>query len=131
MSSEIAALDGALARHSEEITLRLVVGSGVAVANIDVKCRARVDVVTAEQLVAGIPADHLNLIISPTPINVAQWPGGQIPPLPAPFNIDPRVPRENGPYKVIARGKVRSVAFSDPKYANNNELVRINLRVTG
>lgn len=131
MSAEIAAFDGALAAHSEEITLRLVVGSGANVANIDVKCRARVDAVTTEQIVAGIPATDLNVILSPTQINEAQWPGGQIPPLPEPFNIDPRVPRENGPYKVIARGKIRSVAFSDPKYANNNELVRINLRVSG
>lgn len=131
MSGEIAALDSALAQHSEEVTLRLVVGSGVAFSNIDVKCRARVDEVTSEQLISGILATDLNLIISPTQINKAQWPGGQIPPLPPPFNVDPRVPRPNGPYKVIVRGAVRSVATSDPKYANNSELVRINMRVTG
>lgn len=131
MSGEIAALDNALAAHSEEITLRIVIGSGANVSNIDVKCRARVDEVTTQQILAGIPATDLRVSISPTQINNAQWPGGQIPRMPPPFNIDPRIPRPNGPYKVIVGGVIRSVAASDPKYANNGELVRINMRVTG
>lgn len=132
MSGEIAALDSALAAHSEEVTLRLVIGTAPNQQNIDVKCRARVDTVTAEQmLVAGIIATDLNLIISPTQINNAQWPGGQAPPNPPPFNPDPRIPRPNGPYKAIVRGVVRSVAWVDPKFANNGELVRLNIRVSG
>jgi hypothetical protein len=132
MSGEIAALDSAFAAHSEEITMRLVIGTGANVVNVDCKCRARVDAVGAEQmLIAGVTATDLNIIISPTQINAAQWPGGQAPQNPPPFNPDPRIPRPNGPYKVIARGAIRSVAWSDPKFANNGELVRINMRVTG
>lgn len=132
MSGEIAALDNALVQHSEWITLRLVIGSGANVSNVDVKCRARVDAMTAEQLlVAGIVATDLNLILSPTQINNAQWPGGQALPNPPPFNPDPRIPRPNGPYKVITRGLQREVAACDPKFANNGELVRLNIRVSG
>lgn len=132
MSGEISALDNALAQHSEEVTLRLVIGSGTAVSNVDVKCRARVDSVTAEQmLVAGIVSTDLNLIISPTQINKEQWPGGQAPQNPPPFNPDPRIPRPNGPYKAIVRGAVRQIAWVDPKFSNNGELVRLNMRVNG
>lgn len=132
MSGEIAALDNALAAHSEEITLRLVIGTGANVSNVDVKCRARVDNVSAEQmLVAGIVATDLNVILSPTQINNAQWPGGQALPNPPPFNPDPRIPRPNGPYKAIVRGMLRQVAWVDPKFSNNGELVRLNMRVTG
>jgi hypothetical protein len=132
VSGEIAALDNALAQHSEEITLRLVIGTGANVSNVDVKCRARVDNVSAEQmLVAGIVATDLNVIISPSQINAAQWPGGQAPPNPPPFNPDPRIPRPNGPYKAIVRGTLRQVAWVDPKFSNNGELVRLNMRVTG
>lgn len=132
MSGEIAALDSALAAHSEEITLRLVIGTGANVTNVDCKCRARVDAVGAEQmLIAGVKSGDLNIIISPSQINAAQWPGGQAPPNPPPFNPDPRIPRPAGPYNVIARGVIRNVAFVDPKFANNGELVRINMRVTG
>lgn len=132
MSDLISALDNALAQDSEEITLRLVIGSGANVSNVDVKCRARVDTVSAEQmLVAGIVATDLNLIISPTQINNARWPGGQAPPNPPPFNPDPRIPRPNGPYKAIVRGVVRSVAWVDPKFAGDGELVRLNMRVSG
>lgn len=132
MSDLIASLDNALAQHSEEITLRLVVGTGANVLNVDVKCRARVDTVTAEQmLVAGIVATDLNVIVSPTQINNAQWPGGQAQPNPPPFNADPRIPRPNGPYKAIVRGTQRQIAWVDPKFADNGELVRLNMRVTG
>ena len=130
MSNLIAALDSALAGYGEDIILRRVVGTAPNQVNIDVTCRARVDAMKVEEIVAGIPATDLNIIISPTQINNAQWPGGQVPLLP-PFNVDQRVPRINGPDKVLLRGAVpRTVAFCDPKFVNG-ELVRINMRVTG
>ncbi|MES2030846.1 MAG: hypothetical protein V4477_16825 [Pseudomonadota bacterium] len=130
MSSFVAALDSALAGYGEDIILRRVVGTAPNQANIDVTCRARVDAMKAEEIVAGLPATDLNIIISPTQINNAQWPGGQVPLLP-PFNVDQRVPRINGPDKVLLRGGApRTVAFCDPKFING-ELVRINMRVTG
>lgn len=130
MSDLVAALDNVLAGYGEDIILRRVVGTGSAVANIDVTCRARVNAATVQQIVANIPATDLNIIISPTQINNAQWPGGTVPLLP-PFNVDQRIPRVGGPDKVILRGAApRSVAFVDPKFING-ELVRIDFRVTG
>lgn len=130
MSDLIAALDNALAQAGEDVILRRVVGSGANVTNVDVTCRARVDAASVQDIVANIPATDLHVIMSPTQINDAQWPGGQVPQLP-PFNVDQRVPRINGPDKVLLRGAApRTVAFSDPKFVNG-ELVRINLRVTG
>jgi hypothetical protein len=129
MNDLISDLDEDLAEAGEDVILRRVVGTGSQVTNIEVTCRARVDVATTEQVLAGITATDLNVIISPTQINNAQWPGGQVQALP-PFNVDQRVPRINGPDKMIVRGVLRTVAYSDPKFIGN-ELVRINLRVTG
>lgn len=126
MSDLIAALDGALASYGEDIILRRTVGS----INIDVTCRARVDAATTEQIAAGILATGLNIIMSPTQINDAQWPGGTIP-LQPPFDVDQRVPRAGTLDKVLLRGFApRAVSFVDPKFING-ELVRINLRVSG
>jgi hypothetical protein len=130
MSDLIAALDGALARHGEDIILRRVVGTAPNQTNIDVICRARVDATTVQQIVANIPATDLNIIISPTQINNAQWPGGQTPALP-PYNVDQRIPRAGNADKVLMRGQSpKAVAFVHPKF-DNNELVRIEMRVTG
>jgi hypothetical protein len=130
MSALIAALDGALSATGEDVILRRTVGSAPNQVNIDVMCRARVNAVTDTQLVAGIPATDLNVIISPTQINNAQWPGGSVPALP-PFNLDQRVPRAGPTDKVLMRGQPpKAVSFSDPKFING-ELVRINMRVSG
>lgn len=130
MSDFIAALDDVLAGYGEDVILRRVVGTGSNITNIDVKCRATVNAATVQQIVAGITATDLNIIMSPSEINKNQWPGGSIPLLP-PFDVDQRVPRINGPDKVLLRGAApRTVAFCDPKFIGG-ELVRINLRVTG
>jgi hypothetical protein len=130
MSDLIAALDNALAQTGEDIILRRVVGTAPNQVNIDVTCRARVDALTVQQLVAGIPATDLNVILSPTQINNAQWPGGTVPALP-PFNLDQRLPRVGTSDKVLMRGQApKAVAFVDPKFIGG-ELVRIDMRVSG
>jgi hypothetical protein len=133
MSDLIASLDNALLQGKrEDIILRRTVGSAPNQINVDVACIAAVDAMTAEQLAAGIPATELNVILSPTQINNAQWPGGHVPALP-PFNLDQRVPRAGVTDKVllVTRGEApRSVTFSDPKFVSG-ELVRINLRISG
>jgi hypothetical protein len=127
----IAALDASIPLGaSEVITLRLVIGDAPNHVNVDVDCIARVDAASAEQIAAGIKASDFNIIISPTQINEAQWPGGLAPKDP-PFNPDPRIPIVNGPYKVLMRGEhERTVAFVDPKFAFG-ELVRLNMRISG
>ncbi|MDB5611939.1 MAG: hypothetical protein JWP25_8839 [Bradyrhizobium sp.] len=130
MSDLISALDNALAGYGEDFILRRVVGSGGNSQNINVVCRARIDGMTVEQqTVAGIKPTDLNVIFSPTQINEAQWPGGTIP-IPPPFNVDPRVPRENGADKAIIRGVSRQIAFVKPFWIGG-ELVRIEMRVSG
>jgi len=126
----IAALDSALAQAGEDFILRRVIGSAPNQVNIDVTCRARIDAMTEKDLAAGIPATDLNIIMSPTQINDAQWPGGTTPALP-PFNVDQRIPRAGGVDKVLIRGQPpRAVVFVDPKIVGG-ELVRINMRVSG
>lgn len=130
MSDLIAALDGALAGvGGEDFILRRVVGSGQNVVNIDVTCRGRIDGVSVAEIAAGIKTTDLNVIFSPTQINNAQWPGGTVP-IPAPFNVDPRVPRENGADKAIIRGKLCQIAFVKPFWPGG-ELSRIEMRVSG
>lgn len=129
MSDLIAGLDNALADRGEDFILRRVVGTGANVVNIDVTCRGRIDAVSVEEIAAGIKATDLKVIFSPTQINNAQWPGGTIPQLP-PFNVDQRVPRENGPDKAIVRGQLRTVALCKPFFIGD-ELVRIEMRVSG
>ena len=130
MSYFIAALDDALAKRGEDIVLRRVIGTAPNQTNIDVVCKARVDAATVQQIVANIPATDLNITMSPTQINNAQWPGGQTPALP-PFNLDQRIPRAGNSDKVIMRGQApKAVVFVHPKF-DGNELVRIEMRVTG
>jgi hypothetical protein len=129
VSGEIAALDNALAQVGEDIILRRVIGTAPNQTNINVTCRARVDAMKTEQLVAGINATDLNVILSPTQINNAQWPGGHVP-LQPPFDVDQRIPRVAGADKMIVRNVLRSVTFVDAKVING-ELVRIDARVSG
>lgn len=129
MSDRIAALDNALAQVGEDFILRRVIGTGANVTNIDVTCRARIDGMTVTEIAAGLKATDLNVIFSPTQINQRQWPGGTIP-IPPPFNVDARVPRENGADKAIIRGVLRQIAFCKPFWIGG-ELVRIEMRVSG
>lgn len=129
MSALIAALDSALALVGEDFILRRVVGSGSNVINVDVRCRAQVSAMTVTEIAAGLKATDLNVIFSPTQINQAQWPGGTLPMQP-PFNIDQRIPRENGADKAIIRGVLRQIVFVKPIFVPD-ELCRIEMRVSG
>jgi hypothetical protein len=127
VSDLIAALDNALAEVGEDVILRRRVGEPPNQAFIQVRCRARVDSIDADQQPAGIRISEFSLIMSPTQINDAQWPGGTIPVSP-PFDVDPRIPRVNDVDDIILRGVARTITYCDPKIIGG-ELVRINLRV--
>lgn len=128
MSGERAALDTALAAAGEDIVLRRQIASGQNVANIDVECRARVDTVSADEIAGTIAVSDLKIIMSPTEILAAQWPGG-VPVYPVSNASDPRIPRITD--FVIARGKVRQVKMVDPKIIGAEGWCRINLVVAG
>lgn len=127
MSSHIDNLDAALARRGEDIILRRVVGT-TNIINLDVKVRANVRVPRGpEELVNGIGQDDLMIVISPTQIRAAQWPGGGIDGT-APFNPDRSLPRRGD--RVIVKGRSYQVELANP-IAVNNEVVRIELTTKG
>lgn len=127
MSDLITELDNALADVGEDVTLRRRVGEKPNLIYVSVICRARVDRIDNIQEPAGIRIAEFNIIMSPTQINDAQWPGGTIP-VPPPFDVDPRIPRENDTDDLIIRGlPPRVVTVCDPKIVGG-ELVRLNLR---
>jgi hypothetical protein len=131
MSSDlIAALDNGLARVGEDIILRRVFGTAPNQTAVDVKCRAKVTATSAEPTVAGIPATTFDIIMSPTQIREAQWPGGSPPQLP-PFDVDPSIPRAGTTDKVLMRGlPPKDVTFFDPVFIDG-QVVRISMKVKG
>ncbi len=128
MSGERAALDAALATAGEDIVLRRQIASGSSIANIDVTCRARLDTVGTEEIAGTIAVSDLKVIMSPTEILAAQWPGG-VPVYPVSNVTDPRIPRITD--FVVARGKQRQVKLVDPKFIGAEGWCRINMVVAG
>ena len=131
MSSDlIAALDNALARVGEDIILRRLFGTLPNQTAADVKCRAKVTAISAEPTIAGIAVTTFEIIISPTQIKNAKWPGGTTPQLP-PFDVDQSIPRAGVTDKVLMRGlPPKDVFFVDPVMPDG-EVVRINMKVKG
>ncbi len=125
MNELIAALDRHLARAGADIVLRRVVGQAPNLVNIDVTVRAAVRSYQPTELVDGISQTDSFVIISPTHIAAAQWPGGE---LPSATVADPSLPRRLD--RVIIAGRVRNVEVVDPLYVEG-ELVRIEMRVLG
>lgn len=128
MSGERAALDTALASAGEDIVLRRQIAAGSNIANIDVTCRARVDTVGADEIAGTIAVSDLKIIMSPSEILAAQWPGG-VPVYPVTNVSDPRIPRITD--FVIARGKQRQIKMVDPKIIGAEGWCRINMVVAG
>ena len=122
----LSALDRALSRTGEAVTLtRLTLGPNSLQIPVSVVVNARVRGYAVREIIpgSGIVEGDSEVIISPTQINAAQWPGGQVGP-----TGDPRVPRK-GDHMVIA-GKTRSVEGCAPIYLAG-ELVRLTLHVKG
>lgn len=125
MSAEIAALDSALARGGEDAILRRKVGKSTNAVNIDVPVRVRTDVLSADQIAGKLTQNSLNVIMSPTQIMNAQWPGGIYDgPITSP--VDPRIPRATD--FIVIQGKEREVVVSKP-FIIGGVWVRNELRV--
>lgn len=71
----ISRLDGALARRGEDVILSRVVKRSGSNATTTVTCRAVVKAVDAKKVVGSILQTDLELILSPTQITGANWPG--------------------------------------------------------
>lgn len=125
---EVADLDTTLATDGEWIEIRRLFGTQLI--PLSVRCRASVRTVTAEELVAGITQESSNVIMSPSEIIAAGWPGPWTPSAAEPVNpgTDRRVPRKGD--KAVIKNRVRNIEVTKPIYIDN-ELVRIELRVLG
>lgn len=127
MSDYIDALDEALLAAGEDVILRRIVGTGASAVNVDVTVRASVRAFAPDELVGTLSQSDSNVIISPTQIMAAQWPGGQ-PVSGAIHQADPRVPKVGD--KAIIQGRVRNITFVEPILVAG-ELVRIEMTVAG
>lgn len=125
---EIADLNMSLAADGEWIELRRLYGAQLI--PLSVTCRAFVRPVNAEELNSGITQDSSNVIMSPSEIIAARWPGPWTSSAAEPVNpgTDRRVPRKND--KAVIKNRVRNVEVAKPIYVDN-ELVRIEMRVLG
>jgi hypothetical protein len=115
-SAVIDALDRALVISGSPITLRCP-------PSTDVECRAMVRGYASNELVDGITQQDSMVIISPTPINSAGWPG-----LVASDNRDIRIPNKNRGDIVIINGRHRKVQAGVGVYMGDT-LVRIEMQV--
>lgn len=125
---DIADLDATLALDGEWVELRRLFGTQLI--PVSVKSRAFVRNVNNQELIAGIAQENSNVILSPTEIIDAGWPGPWTPSQAEQVepDTDRRVPRKGD--KCLIKGKPRNIEVSKPIYVDD-ELVRIELRVLG
>jgi hypothetical protein len=120
-AAAIAALDSALAASGQDVTLRRT--TGTQQVPFDVDCRAMVRKYQPDELIGGITQGGSMVVLSPTEITAAQWPGAQ------PQGAqDARVPKKGDKLRVA--GLFREVEHCEPIYLAG-ELVRLNLWVKG
>lgn len=120
----IADLDAALAADGEWIELWRE--TGTQKIPFKVRCRAFVRGYAAQELVGGIAQTDSKLIMSPTQIIRAGWPGPNS--SATPTDQDRRVPRKGD--AVVIAGRKRAVETAGGIYLGG-ELVRIEMRVVG
>lgn len=122
----IASLDDALAEAGTTIKLRRIIGASPNQTWVDVTLPASIRSPTAEELVAGFLQTDSVVILSPTSILAAQWPGGQ-----PPGQIHPELPKGGtGGDKVFVLGTPRQVEAVNPVEVGG-VVARIELRVKG
>lgn len=121
----IADLDAALKDAGEDIRLqRLTLGPGGTQIPVEVVCRATVRGYAPHELVGGIAQQDVKLILSPSEITRAAWPGGT----PMPNRPDPRVPLK-GDRVITGRGTLAVQAASGIFIGST--LVRIEIQARG
>lgn len=120
-------LDRQLAANGLKVKLRKTPASGGSPALNSVDCMAFVRGSVPQQLVGQIMQGDTNVIISPTEINAAGWPGASVPTLPT--DQDPRVPVQGD--SVVINGKPRKIVAPPQGIYLAGTLVRINIQVAG
>ena len=125
-SNLLADLDDGLAEYGQNVTLRRTAAQAADNANHDVVVRARVDTIDIVQLASGVFEQTVHVIISPTQIIAAGWPGDGSEP--SATIEDPTQPM-NGDVLLI-NGRSFVVGMVDPKVVGD-VLVRIEMRAVG
>lgn len=121
---EVADLDYALGLDGQWIFLRSITPGSANPPYFEVQCRASVRGYRAEELVGGITQQDSRVILSPTQIIEAGWPG----PATVPTDQDRRIPKKGD--KAVINGKVRNVESAVGIYVDDG-LCRIEMRVLG
>lgn len=121
MADEIDALDRALKRAGQTVTLTRIAINGLPA--VAVTCPAAVRGYTPEELTTNITQQDSKVILSPTQINAAIWPGTQVPGTP-----DIRVPSKNRGDTCSINGVPRTLQAGVGIYVQD-VLVRIELQV--
>lgn len=125
---EIRDLDAALTADGEDVVLRRVVGSSTATQVFNnVTCRAFVRGFSPSELNASITQQDSKVVLSPTQINTAQWPGGQ-PVQSGQFQADPRIPNKNRGDLCFIGGRRHSVEAAKGIFMGDT-LIRIDMVV--
>lgn len=131
----LARLDRQLRLHGEPCELIRTVGSSTQTKN-RVNARCIVKTFAAEQLIGGITQTNYLLLLSPTDLRRAGWPGARGPATVAGGNLpsgdrppkDFVIPTSND--AVYFRGSQKVIGQASAVY-DGDEVVRIELKVTG
>lgn len=125
MTAEIVALDAALDRAGEDVVLsRVVKRSGVNVA-ATVTCRAAVRAVRSDEIVGAMKITDMTVVISPTQIVAADWPGQDDN---ATVGVDKHIPRVTD--SVTIQGKPKQIIAAKPIFVGG-VWVRTDMVVSG
>lgn len=126
----IADLDRELAATGEPIRLeRLTLGPGGLQIPFGVDCPAYVRGYQPAELSSAIIQQDVKLVVSPTPIARAGWPGPRVTRAGAsPSQDDPRIPRK-GDRAITSRGTLTVQAAAG--IFVGSELVRIDIQARG
>jgi hypothetical protein len=125
---QIAQLDRNIAAKGELVRLQRVVGT-TPQSIFSAEMRAWVRPYGTKEIIAGsgiVMGDYL-VVLSPTGILAAQWPGGQ-----SQGQIvagDIHVPKANQD-RIVIQGRTRAIKAVNPRYVGGT-LVRIDLQVAG
>jgi hypothetical protein len=131
MNVYLARLDRFLKRHGEPVWLQRQVGTAGAITRVRVEIKAWVKSMMEDQMIASITQQNYMVIVSPTELFKAKWPGGQ-PPSPDTFGIidasDRRIPETTD--AIYIRGKPRTIKNVQPVF-DGGSCIRIELNCVG
>lgn len=126
-------LDREIRLRGERVQLVRTVGTGLnAQSRVKANIRGIVQTFGTEQLVGAITQVNYIVVISPTHLRRAGWPGAIAAAIPSgtQSNLDPNVPTKTPATDIVFRGTSKAVTNVDTIY-DGDEPVRIELRVLG